>query len=186
VITDEFHDFFIAAAGAAGALVGLLFVAVSVAPDQIVGPAAPLRQQTRASTALTALSTPLIIALVALIPGSNPGWAALAVGVLNLLTTITAIRRLAVDEQAHGPLTWVVHSGRSMLGFVLLMFLDFAAGLVLILHSSSEAAIDVLSAAIIASLLIGIFRAWELVGARRQTVSRSVSELITPNHPSES
>jgi hypothetical protein len=50
-----------------------LFVAISVKPDRVIGAAAQTIHQVRASTALTALANPLVLALVALIPTANPG-----------------------------------------------------------------------------------------------------------------
>jgi hypothetical protein len=73
MVPDDFRDFFVAAAGASGALVGLLFVAISVKPDRVIGAAAQTIHQVRASTALTAPANPLVLALVALIPTANPG-----------------------------------------------------------------------------------------------------------------
>ena len=37
MVPQEFHEFFSACAAVSGALIGLLFVAVSVAPDRLVG-----------------------------------------------------------------------------------------------------------------------------------------------------
>ena len=55
MIPAEFTNFFIASAGAGAALVGLLFVAVSLAPEQIVTRGAPVERRAVAGSAFTAL-----------------------------------------------------------------------------------------------------------------------------------
>ncbi|MDQ3030331.1 MAG: hypothetical protein M3R09_09960 [Actinomycetota bacterium] len=75
-------DFAVALAGAAAALAGLLVVAVSINVREIL---ADRHLPLRAATALIALTTPLIIALLVLVPGQSDtvlGLALLAVGVV--------------------------------------------------------------------------------------------------------
>jgi hypothetical protein len=55
VVPPEFLNFFTASTGAGAALVGLLFVAVSLAPEQIVTLQAPVERQAVAGSAFTAL-----------------------------------------------------------------------------------------------------------------------------------
>src|SRR5258706_4933834 len=71
VVPPEFANFFIASAGAGAALVGLLFVAVSIAPEQLVTRRAPMERQAVAGSAFTALMNAFFISLVALIPIST-------------------------------------------------------------------------------------------------------------------
>lgn len=55
MVPPEFANFFIASAGAGAALVGLLFVAISLAPEQIVTRRAPVERQAVAGSAFTSL-----------------------------------------------------------------------------------------------------------------------------------
>ncbi len=71
MVPPEFANFFIASASAGGALVGLLFVAVSIAPEQIVAAQAPIERQAVATSAFTALMNAFFISLFALIPIST-------------------------------------------------------------------------------------------------------------------
>ena len=58
----------------AGAITGLLFVSLSIAPERLTGEHASVEQQSIAATAFTALVDALWISLFALRPGNNiPG-----------------------------------------------------------------------------------------------------------------
>jgi hypothetical protein len=64
----ELHDFFVASAGGAAALIGLLFVAVSISPEKIFGEAAIPEQRSNAERAFTAFGNVFFVSLAALIP----------------------------------------------------------------------------------------------------------------------
>ncbi len=175
MIPDVYHDFFLAVAGAAGALVGLLFVAISVAPERAVGPDVELTQETRASTALTALVTPLTLALIALIPDTNIGWAALVIGALGVLFVAATIRRI-VSGESDGKTPW---AGMSILiGFLAVMTVELIAGIRLIVRPHVSGAVGALAGAMVASLAVGIARAWALVGARDSGITTSIRTLL--------
>ena len=88
MVPPELSNFFLATAGAGAALIGLLFVAVSIAPEQIATRRAPLERQAVAASTFTALVNAFFISLGALIPGSL-GWMALLMSSLGLLNSLT-------------------------------------------------------------------------------------------------
>ena len=91
----ELHDFFVASVGAAAALIGLLFVAVSIAPEKIFGPTALPLRRSDAERAFTALSNVFFVSLAGLIPHAPLEAIAViaALGVLQILFTGLALRR---------------------------------------------------------------------------------------------
>lgn len=88
MVPPEFANFFIASASAGAALVGLLFVAVSLAPENIVTRRAPMERQAVAGSAFTALMNAFFISLFALIPHFNFGFVIVPFISLYLLTTL--------------------------------------------------------------------------------------------------
>lgn len=112
---SELHDFFTANVAAAAALLGLLFVGISVSPDTILGATADPEQQARTERAFTALSNVFFVSLVALLPHSTPVLA--AVGVLAIAQT--AAVGIATYRKSPGARVWRQLGILSLLIYVL-------------------------------------------------------------------
>src|SRR5215472_10028507 len=94
MVPTIFANYFLASAGAGGALIGLLFVAVSIAPERTVARgASPIRRATSAST-FTALTNAFFISMDALFPSNNIGYLTLGFGVVGALNSITMVANI--------------------------------------------------------------------------------------------
>jgi len=174
VITSATRDFLAALVAAAGSLTGLLFVAMSVAAPERTDDGPPVIRQIRAAAALLAFVNVLAVSLFGLDPGIGIRWPAAVLGVTGILFiaagTRTILTSSATAAERRGQL--------GLLNLLLLVFgTEFVTGIILIVDSHLETALDVLSAALICSLLVGIARAWELVGDRSAGIFTSIEVL---------
>jgi hypothetical protein len=174
---ESAHVFFAASAGVAGALIGLLFVALSVAPERILGAGAEEVHAVRAAATLTAFTNALSVSLFALVPGLNPGGAAVVVASLGLIFVTAAVVRLA-------PL---VRSGemrllelRYLAGLCAVFVLQLIAGLHLEGHPGAKGSLQTLCILVAVCFLIGIARAWDLVGGPRVGLLDSIARRREP------
>lgn len=69
-------------------------MAISVAPERILGPEASAVHGVRAAATLTAFTNALIVVLFGLIPGFNAGNAAVVIAIIGLLFIGGALLRL--------------------------------------------------------------------------------------------
>jgi len=88
VVPSGYIPYFAAVTGAAGALIGLLFVSVTVRPETVFGAGAPDRGRTLAAAAFTGLVNTFFMSMSALVPSVNLGYPALVLAVSSLVSTL--------------------------------------------------------------------------------------------------
>ena len=156
----DLHSFFAASAGVAGALVGLLFVAISVAQERLTAEDAAQAHRVRASAALTAFLNALTVSLFALLPG-DVGGAALVVGILGLLFIVASLLSLRrVRRTQPGEL----RDAAFLIGLAAVFGVQVIYGLLVWLHPHNPGDVDNLAILVTACFFIGIGRSWELIG----------------------
>ena len=174
MIPGDYRDMLVAIATSAGALTGLLFVALSVAPrrQRDLGP--QIVRQIRAAAALLAFSNALSVSLFSLVPGTNVGYPAVALGVIGVAFTAAAMRSIITS-----PATPAQKRGQASLIMLLLLIFgtELIAGIIALGGSISNPP-DSIGYALVASLIVGISRAWELVSDIDTGLMASVAALI--------
>lgn len=171
-------EFFLASAGVAGALIGLLFVAVSVTQELLAKTDATQGHRMRASMALTAFVNALAVSLFALIPGEKLGWAAFVVAVLGLMFTVASLLALVWARRFR----W--RNARDVLllvGLGATFVLQLVAGLQLIDRPDDPDPAATIAVLVVVCFLVGIARAWELIGGPRTRLGHEVRHLVQHN-----
>jgi hypothetical protein len=163
VVPQEFRDFFTAAASTSGALIGLLFVAITVSQENARRVETRMEFHTRAAAALLAFLNALILSLAALVPGVSFGWwcVAAAVGIVafSLATARSGLDEARRQRANWGPFTVVAN-------LLIIAGFELAAGVLLLGNASSRGAISTICYVVIADLAAGISRSWQLVRMR--------------------
>lgn len=164
MIPSAFLTFFAASAGAGAALVGLLFVAVSLAPEQIVTRHAPVERQVVAGSAFTALVNAFFLSLVALVPQVDFGLFVIPIAVVSLLFTLLPAWPLLRVRKG-----WLSLLRRAALiaASVALYGLELWNGVGIINHPTQDGYVYALVFVMLGIIFLGLTRAWELLGAQR-------------------
>jgi hypothetical protein len=160
-MTESLRDFFVATAGVAGALIGLLFVAISVAQDRLTSEDADPIHQVRASAALTAFTNALTISLFALISNSGIAWASVSVGIVGVLFIAGSLISLLRERQAHRT---ALRDATFLIGQLVVFSLQLRYGLRLVANAHDTDAAQAIATLVVVCFLLGIARSWELVG----------------------
>jgi hypothetical protein len=152
VVPDPLVGYFAAATAAAGALIGLLFVAISLKPDSIFGESAQTNTRRLAESSFTALVNAFFVSLVAIIPGTNLGWVSAIMAVLSLYSTFA---RRVRDADV---------SNLAVLGFTTVLYLgQLGIGIALIVVPGNADLVYKLAYLAVAAFAIALARAWALM-----------------------
>jgi hypothetical protein len=162
VVPLSYHDFFAGCATVSGALIGLLFVAISVSPAKLAGDRASTDHQIKAGAAFSALVNTLVIALVALMPGTGLGEASIILAAAGLSTSAGLIILLYRERQGR------IRPGQVIVLAILIVLyaLELVYGILLNASPRDVNQVGNLATLAIFFYLFAIARAWQMVGAR--------------------
>lgn len=173
---ENLHDFFVASASVAGALIGLLFVALSVAAQRLTTTEEGGQlHRIRASAALTAFTNSLVISLLSLIPDDATGATAVAVGSTGLLFVVASLLSLVRVHQID------LHTLREsvfLFGLIIVFVVQLIRGVALIGNPDDADALDTIAVLVTICFLLGIGRSWELVGGPSIGFRREVVAIV--------
>ena len=163
MVPEAFNTFFLASAGIGATLVGLIFVAVSIAPEHNVQANAPIERQAMAASSFTALLNAFFISFGALIPGFI-GPMTLIMSTLGLINSSLLAWNLLKEQER-----WqnVVRRVFLILVSIIIYGYEFYYAILIILKPDSVGNIYTLAGLLLGVYGIGLTRAWELLGARR-------------------
>jgi hypothetical protein len=176
VVPADFHDFFLSSAGVAGALIGLLFVAISVAAGRLAhAEGSGQLHRIRALAALTSFLNALSVSLFALLPGEKIGLTSLIVAVVGLTFVTASLLSLIRLRQVRWP---TVRDEFFLVGLAATFIYQFIAGLAVANQPGDSGSVDTIAILVIVCFLIGISRAWELIGGPSIGIRHEVVALV--------
>jgi hypothetical protein len=174
MVPTDFANYFLATAGAGAALIGLLFVAISINPERTFGrEAQPVRQQV-ASGAFTALANAFFISTSALIPHINVGYVTLIMGGIGLVDSLRLGGEFLFGywrASLAARLRWPV--ALRALAFVAVSLIlygyEVVLAVLLLMQPGAVAFVYTLTGILLGIYGLGLVRAWELLGAPRSS-----------------
>ena len=167
MVPNALTNFFIASVGAGAALLGLLFVSISISPEEKITANASVEKRVSAYSALISLTNAFFISLVALIPGTF----GIFVLISSIVTFAIALQNGVELLRPHAVLSNLARR----LGLTLLNLFAYSAegyyAVRLVMNPRDSAPVYALTTLLLIVYVLSIVRAWELLGGARRTAT---------------
>lgn len=181
MVPEAFNNFFLASAGVGATLVGLIFVAVSIAPEHIVQANAPIERRAMAASSFSALLNAFFISFGALIPGII-GQLTLVMSALGLTTSLLLAWNLLKERERWQNLVRRVFL--ILVSFIVYGF-EFYCAILIVKEPNYVGNFYLLAGLLLGVYGIGLTRAWQLLGARRFGIGGWLSPLRELDEPQQ-
>jgi len=162
VVPADFTGYFTAATAAAGVLIGLLFVAVSLRSETIFGDGASAAGRALAGSAFISLCNCFFVSLVALIPQAGLGVVAISVSIISILANARMHGQVARQE---------LHLVMLALSVVTYLF-QLVLGILLVISPRNHSQVYNLAYLEVAVFAVALSRAWALVQGKHMRSAR--------------
>ena len=129
----------------------------------------------RAAATLTAFTNALTVALFGLVPRINVGGVAEVVASVGLLFIVGALVRVARAWRAS---RFGLRDLVFLAGLLAVFVIQLVAGLELDAHARDSSDLQTICVLVIVCFLIGISRAWELVGGPNLSIGHQIAEQL--------
>ena len=183
MVPEDIREFFAASAGVAGALIGLLFVAITVAAERLARERAEAQvHRIRAAAALTAFSNALAVSLFSLIPGQKIAVTSVVVAVIGLLFIGAVLLSLVRLHQLRAV---TLRDVLFLLALAVVFVIQMIEGISLIADPANSGDVNTIAILVVCCFFIGIFRSWQLVGGPSIGIWRELAALVRDRHDAE-
>jgi len=161
MVPPEYANFLIASTGASAGLLGLLFVSISIAPENVFGTTSDPGRRSLALSSFTALANAFFVSLGGLIPRWSFGDMLLIAGLVAISQTLSLLRVVS---------GWHVTGNlpRAITLFIAALTIygsEIYIGIRLINDPNDPSLVTGVLQLLLGVFAIGLARAWELLGA---------------------
>lgn len=162
MVSATYGSYFATMAAVGGTLVGLIFIAISINPEAMAASKGLVARRAKVASSFTALLNPFIISLFALIPNESLGYVTLIVGILDFVSSLAMIRSLLQHRVG-----WLDTIQRVvfLLGSFVIYGLEIYYATSLLQTPKNNMSLSSLASLLIIIYILGISRAWEVIGA---------------------
>jgi hypothetical protein len=182
VVPADITEFFAATAGVSGALIGLLFVAISVSAERLAKAEAGAQvHRIRAYAALVAFNNALVVSLFALIPDQVIGETSAIVASIGLLFVAASLLSLIRLRQVRA----TAQDAIFLIGLLVTFVVQLVAGINVSLRPGDSGSVETIAILVIVCFLIGIPRSWELIGGPSIGFGHEVVAMVRGGEPAK-